>query len=206
MNARDALAAVRRLGVPVLHTSDAAAALRLSTTAASMTLGRLEKAGLVSSVRHGLWWVDGAIDPYRLPAHLSAPLESYLSLHTALHLRGLIEQIPEIYYAVTLGRTQRVATRAGTYSFHHVAPEVFGGFEETAAGVKLATAEKALFDFAYLASGRSRLFATLPELELPPGFRTRELTRWVQRIPSARSRTLTEARLAAFLKAARSRR
>jgi predicted transcriptional regulator of viral defense system len=189
----------------MLHTSDAAAALGLSTTAASMTLARLEKAGLVSLVRHGLWWVDGAIDPYRLPAHLSAPLESYLSLHTALHLRGLIEQIPEIYYAVTLGRTQRVATRAGTFSFHHVAPDVFGGFEETAAGVKLATAEKALFDLAYLASGRSRLFATLPELELPPRFRTSELLRWVRRIRSARSRTLTEARLEAFLGAARPR-
>jgi len=67
-----------------------------------MTLSRLLEAGLVSSVRHGMWWIDGAIDPYRLPEHLTAPLESYLSLQTALHLRGLIEQIPEVFYAVTL--------------------------------------------------------------------------------------------------------
>lgn len=199
MNARDAYARLLRLGVPVIHTADAAAALHLSSTAASMTLSRLVAAGLVSSVRHGMWWVDGAVDPYRLPEHLTAPLDSYLSLHTALHLRGLIEQIPEVLYAVTLGRTQRVTTLAGTFSFHHVAPEVFGGFEETEKGIKLATAEKALFDFAYLSAGRSRLFATLPELELPRGFRKSELRRWVERIPSARSRTLTESRLAAFL-------
>lgn len=203
MNAREALARLRRLGIPVIHTADAAAALGLSKTAATMTLSRLLEVGLVSSVRHGLWWVDGAVDPYRLPEYLTAPLESYLSLHTALHLRGLIEQIPEIFYAVTLGRTQRALTRAGTFSLHHVAPEVFGGFEETDAGIKLATAEKALFDVAYLSAGRSRLFATLPELELPRGFRQSELRRWIHRIPSARSRTLTERRVAAFLKGAR---
>lgn len=59
--------------------------------------------------------------------------------------------------------------------------------------------EKALFDFAYLSAGRSRLFATLPELELPRGFRKSELRRWLERIPSPRSRTLTESRLGAFL-------
>ena len=40
---------------------------------------------------------------------------------------------------------------------------LYGGFEETAAGVKLASVEKALFDLAYLSGGRSRLFTSLPE-------------------------------------------
>src|SRR5688500_227638 len=42
---------------------------------------------------------------YHLPEYLMAPLPSYLSLHTALHLRGLIEQIPEVFYAASLART-----------------------------------------------------------------------------------------------------
>jgi predicted transcriptional regulator of viral defense system len=126
---------------------------------------------------------------------LTAPLESYLSLQTALHLRGMIEQIPQAFYAVSLARTQRVVTSVGTYSFHHVAPEVFGGYEDTDAGVKLAGAEKALFDFAYLSAGRSRLFTALPELELPRGFRRAELRRWLVRIPSARARSITERKL-----------
>lgn len=203
MNARDALARLRRLGVPAIRTADAAVALGLTKAAATMTLSRLVAAGLVSSVRHGTWWIDGSIDPYRLPEILSAPFDSYLSLQTALHLHGLIEQVPEVLYAVTLGRTRRITTAAGSYSFHHVAPEVFGGFEETEAGLKLATAEKALFDFAYLSAGRSRLFTTLPELELPRGFRESEARRWLRKIPSARSRTLTDARLSSFLRAAR---
>jgi hypothetical protein len=80
---------------------------------------------------------------------------------------------------------------------------VFGGFEMTDKGIKLATAEKALFDFAHLSAGRSRLFTTLLDLELRRRFRKSELRHWLERIPSARSRTLTESRLAAFLGQAR---
>ncbi len=203
MKASDVLVRLRRLGVPAVRTAEAAVALGLSKPAASMALARLVAAGLVSPVRHGIWWVDGPVDVYRLPATLSAPYDSYLSLHTALHFHGLIEQIPEIVYVATQGKTQRISTHIGTYSLHHIAPEVFGGFEETAAGMRLATPEKALFDFAYLSAGRSGLFAALPEIELPRGFREGEARRWVRRIPSARSRTLTTSRLDAFLAAAR---
>lgn len=199
MNGPDALAILRKLGVPAIDTADAAAAFRLSPAAASQTLARLASAGLIHSVRHGTWWLEETLDPLRLPEYLTAPLPSYVSLQTALHRRGLIEQIPEVVYAVSLARTQRVKTTAGTFSIHHLAPEVFGGYEETSRGAKLATAEKALFDFAYLSSGRSRLFTSLPELELPRGFRRKELSRWLAKIPSERSRTLTKQKLDALL-------
>jgi predicted transcriptional regulator of viral defense system len=202
MNSRLAYATLRKLGVPVIETSDAAAALHQSTAAATKTLSRLAQAGLVTPVHHGTWWVDGAVDPYRLPEYLTAPLASYVSLHTALFLRGLVEQIPEVIYAASLGRTQRVTTTVGTFSVHHLAPEVFGGYEETKTGVKLATAEKALFDLAYLSAGRSRLFTALPEVTLPRGFRRAALSRWIEKIPAQRSRTITRRRLDAFLASA----
>ncbi len=199
MNASRALGILRRLGVPAIDTADAAAALGQTTAAASLTLTRLAQAGLITPVRHGTWWLEDALDALRLPEYLTAPLPSYVSLQTALHRRGLIEQIPEVVYAVSLARTQRVKTKAGVFSIHHVAPEVFGGFEELERGGKLATAEKALFDFAYLSSGRTRLFTSLPELELPRGFRRRDLARWLAAIPSKRSRTLTSQKLDALL-------
>ena len=199
MNALEALSTLRRLGVPAVDTADAAAALGLAPAAASQTLTRLARAGLVRSIRHGTWWVEDTLDPLRLPEYLSAPLPSYVSLQTALHRRGLIEQIPEVVYVVTLARTERIKTKVGTFSLHHVAPEVFGGYTETERGAKIATAEKALFDFAYLSSGRSRLFTSLPELELPRAFRHKELWRWVAKIPSERSRTLTKQKLDALL-------
>jgi predicted transcriptional regulator of viral defense system len=199
MNARDAYARLRRLAVPVVETADAAAALGQSTAAANMTLSRLVASGLVTSIRHGTWWIDGPIEPYRLPDYLTAPLPSYLSLQTALHVHGLIEQIPEVIYVVSLARSQRVTTPVAAFSIHHVAPELFGGFDENDVGVKLATAEKALFDVAYLSAGRSRLFTSLPELELPRGFKRAELRRWTARIPSERGRTITSRKLDEFL-------
>jgi predicted transcriptional regulator of viral defense system len=202
VNSGEAYAALRRLGVPVITTADVAAALRQSTSAAAKTLSRLASSGLITAVRHGTWWVDGPVDPYRLPDYLTAPMDSYISLHTALHIHGLVEQIPEVIYVSSLARTQRIMTSAGAFSVHHLAPEVFGGYEMNEAGVRLATAEKALFDFAYLSAGRSRLFTALPELELPRRFRRSELKRWLARIPSERSRTITTRKLGEFLAAA----
>lgn len=207
MNASRALALLRGLGVPAVDTADAAAALGLSVAAASQTLTRLARAGLIRSVRHGTWWLEDNLDLLRLPEYLTAPLPSYVSLQTALHRRGLIEQIPEVVYVVSLARTQGVKTKVGSFSIHHIAPELFGGFDETERGAKLATSEKALFDFAYLSGGRSRLFTSLPEMELPRGFRHEELARWLAKVPSASRRTFTEEKLSALLaKAARASR
>lgn len=73
-------------------------------------------------------------------------------------------------------------TSAGVISFHRLAPELLGGFTVTATGIKLASPEKALFDVAYLSGGRSRLFARLPELEVPRGFRRPLLREWTAKI------------------------
>ena len=199
MNALEALARLQRLTVPVIGTADAAAALEQSPYAANKTLSRLGASGLVSRVRHGQWWVGPTIDPYRLPEYLTAPMPSYLSLQTALHLHGMVEQIPEAFYAVSLARTQRIVTRVGSFSIHHVMPALYGGFEETPNGIKLATPEKALFDLAYLSAGRSRLFAAVPELETGERFRWKELRRWVERVGSEHARTLVLRRLERFL-------
>ena len=198
MNASDAYAALKSLGAVVVSTSDAAATWRQSPPTAAQTLLRLARAGLVRRIRRGLFWVDGPIDPYRLPQYLTAPLESYVSLQSALSLRGLIEQIPHTVYAVSLARTQRIATRAGMFSIHHIEPELFGGYDELESGVRLATAEKALFDFAYFSTARSRLFTALPELELPPKLSRAEIKHWIAKVRSQRHRTITRGKLESF--------
>lgn len=197
MNAIDALARLQSLGIPIIETGDAAAVLGEETSAASHTLARLGAAGLVHRVRHGVWWIDGEVDPLRLAGRLTHPFDSYVSLHTALHVHGLIEQIPDVVYAVTQARTQRIATTVGAFSYHHVVPVLFGGYEDRD-GVWLATAEKAVFDVAWLSAGRSRLFAALPEVDLPRGFRRSELDRWIAKVPTARGRTRVARALARF--------
>jgi hypothetical protein len=49
----------------------------------------------------------------------------------------VIEQIPVVTFAVTLGRTHRVRSELGTVSFHHLAPELFGGAQLEAAWERL---------------------------------------------------------------------
>jgi hypothetical protein len=107
-----------------------------------------------------------------------------VSLQTALHHHGLIEQIPAVVYVVSLGRTRRARTRFGDFSIHRVAPEFFGGFQVLDSGAKMARPEKALLDMLYLSATRNRLFARSPEIELPPNFDHASAKRWISRITS----------------------
>jgi predicted transcriptional regulator of viral defense system len=205
MNSRDAYARLRNLGVPVVETAEAAALLGQSVYAASKTLARLASSGLVTRVRSGTWCIDDSLSPLGLAQYLAAPYASYASLYTALRVREMVQQVPGVTYLVTLGRSRRLRTRRGTFSLHHIAPGLFGGFEHID-GTPVATPEKALFDIAYLAGGRSRLRAGVPELELPKNFRYRELARWLSRIPSPRGRSMVSARLSKMLGSAKSHR
>jgi hypothetical protein len=196
MNAREALGRLRALRVPTVTTADTAAVLKISVEAASHTLRRLGAAGLLSPVRKGLWALRDRPDPLALAEYVTAPYPSYVSLQSALYLHGMVDQIPAMIYLVSLARTARVRTALGTYSVHHVRPEFFGGAgQDPESGVRLASPEKALVDFLYLSPTRSRLFAALPELELPKGFSVRAAQRWVDLIPPGRMRTIVEREL-----------
>ena len=172
MKTIDAFTRLAELRASVFTTNDAAAALQLTRPHASKTLARLAMARQVLRLRRGYWGFPDKIDPLMLPALLTAPAPCYISLQSALYSYGMISQMPQRIYAVSLARTQAFSTPLGAVSVHHVKPSFFGGFEvNIRTGIAMATPEKALVDFLYLSPTRSRLFAALPELELPKGFR-----------------------------------
>ena len=191
MNLIETHARLIRMGASVFRTADAAAYLGSSVSTASRLLARLATAGHLQSLRHGVWAVPGRLDPLALPGHLTAPFPSYVSLQSALYYHGVISQISNVIYAVSVGRTRMFRTPLGTVSIHHLQPEFFFGFEvmETA-GVAMATPEKALLDYLYLRPARSNLFRALPELELPAKFNVKSARRMIERTPSVRRRTL----------------
>jgi hypothetical protein len=95
--------------------------------------------------------------------------------------------MPNVIYAVSVGRTRVYRTPLGTVSVHHLQPEFFFGFETNAAtGGAMATPEKALLDLLYLRPARSNLFRALPELELPPTFDVASARQMIQRIAASR--------------------
>jgi len=192
---------------PIFETGDAAVRLGLSNTHASATLARLAAARHLVRLRRGLWALPGRVDPLTLPARLTAPLPSYVSLQSALYLHGMISQVPVVTYAVSLARARRFSTPLGTISVHHVAPSFFFGYEDTGqTGVLMASPEKALVDFLYLGPARSKLFRALPEVELPRGFSARRARAITERIEFPRRRVMVVRSLARILGAEKGRR
>jgi predicted transcriptional regulator of viral defense system len=196
VNQSEALRRIQDLAVPTVETRDVSALLGVTPANASVILGRLATKGFMGRLARGRWSVGPETRPDDLPERLTTPSPAYLSLQSALFRRGLIEQIPEVVYAVTLGRARRIRTARATVSLHRLPPELFGGFVVEPNGTKVASAEKALFDFVYLSPTKTRLFAALPELEIPAGFRWSELQQWAKRIAGRNRRTFVERRLA----------
>lgn len=185
--------ALRRLSLPVITTAEAAAALDTSGSAASRGLRTLERQGLVRRLRHGLWILaDQALDPRAIVTELTRPFPAYISFQSALAARGAIDQIPREISVASLAKPRRVETRLATYVIHRLPPALFGGFEESE-GVALASVEKALFDYFYVASASGRPRVRLPELDLPANFSRRRLDSWLARIRSTRLRTRVRA-------------
>lgn len=201
MRALDAYADLLRFGKLVVTTEDAALRIGTTPSAASRILSRLAQQGLAKSLRHGIWTLEPDLDPLLLPEYLTTPLPAYVSLQSALYFHGMISQIPHIIYVASLAKTRRVSTSIGTYSIHRLAPEFFGGYEiDSSTDVKMATPEKALLDVLYLSAARSRLFARLPEIELPRGFKIGACKRWIARVPAPYRRTMVRRRLDEILR------
>jgi predicted transcriptional regulator of viral defense system len=202
MNQMEALQRIQALGVPSFETRDVSALLQVSSANASVLLGRLAVRHLVTRLTRGRWTTREASRAL-LAEQVAAPAPAYVSLQSALFRHGVIEQVPGVSYAVTLGRARRVRTPHATVSLHRMPPELFGGFATAEDGAKVATLEKAVFDLLYLSPTRSRLFVKLPETRLPRSFRWAEASRWAKRIAGKSRRSFVEQKLAALRAASR---
>lgn len=178
---------------PVLQTRDVSACLNIPYAQASKLLDRLVKAGRFIRLMRGRWATKLKIDPLILPEYLTTPFPSYISLQTALFYHGMISQIPATIYAVSLSRTHQYRTYFGNISIHHIQPNFFFDFE-TVDHIKIATKEKALIDTLYLTPAKSKLFKTLPEIELPSSLNFKKISLIIDKIASPRTRTLVEKR------------
>lgn len=187
---------MKALGVSLFQTSDAAICLGITREHASKLLARLVDAGVVFSVARGLWGFVGAVDLLLLPEFLTAPSPAYISLYSALFYHGIISQIPDNVYAVSLARTRQYKTSLGIVSIHHMHESFFFDFESVGDGnIKMATQEKALLDTLYLYPARSGWFKKLPELSIPASFNKQYAFDMTQKIPSLRTRTMVQKNL-----------
>lgn len=192
----EALASLSRLQSPIFRTRDAAACLNINRNHASKLLSRLGAQGLLNELSQSVWAFPSIQEPFLLPEYLTAPHPSYISLQSALYYHGIIQQIPQVIYAVSLSRSKRFETPLGTFSVHHIDASFFYGFESIGKfNIKMAVMEKALLDFLYLSANKTRFFSKLPEWEIPKGFSWQRCRKMAGRIPSLRQKTLVLAKL-----------
>jgi len=78
---------------------------------------------------------------------------SYISLESALSFYGMIPEFPYGITSVTIKKTKKFRTNYGIFSYRKIKPYLFFGFKLITGDnylYRLATPEKALFDFIYL--------------------------------------------------------
>ncbi len=194
MTLAGALEKLRSAGLPVLRSADVAACLEVSPTNASAIMARLSKYGHVLRIKRGLW-AFADTDPLVTVSYLTAPLPSYVSLHSALYYHDMVSQIPEVVFCVSLARTRVYSSPLGTVSVHHIPGSFFFGYETSREGrFGMASREKALVDFLYLGPTKSRLFAALPELTLPADFSKKRMQSIITKIPHIKRRAYVRCR------------
>lgn len=195
--------AILEIERPVFTTREIAALAATSLSSASQSLSRLQRDGLVERVVRGVWCrpADPRFSVFMLVPFLSGGHRAYVSFFSALHLHGLIEQIPQVVYAATTAHTRRRSTPLGTFSYHRIHPAFFSGFDwyRENRSFLVASPEKALIDCLYLSSRKGRRFGRLPAFAPDTRFSRRLARAWVDKIPDRRIREHVGEKLSALV-------
>lgn len=173
----------------VFTTRDYANRGGVSMSAASKSLARFARKGLLTRVTKGIW--ANTNHPYFHPLscvpYLLGKEQGYVSFLTALHLHGVVSQIPKTIQIATTGRARVLDSPVARFELFQIKPELMQqgiDWSETRLPYLIASAEKALLDTLYLSTRKNRRFARLPELDVvQSGFRQREFKRLMRELP-----------------------
>ncbi len=184
---------IKKVGRPVFTTHELVAVSGKSASTVIQSLKRLVRQGLLMKLSRGVWIEPGAraISPFEMIPYLLPRQRVYVSFITALHLHGIIEQIPQVMTLASPSHTKMINTKAGVFSIHQIAPAFFEGFDWYKGGENflIAEPEKALIDSLYLSSRKKKQFEHFPELHFPPEFSFKKAARWAERIPERKIRS-----------------
>ena len=193
------LSFVKNIGRPIFTTFELAAVSGKSLSAVTQALNYLESQGIIFKIYRGVWGETGSdrISPYAVIPFLLPSSRAYVSFISALHLYGVIEQIPQMITAATTSHTKIIKTRLGNYSFHRIDPWFFDGFiwYKGTENFLIAEPEKALVDSLYLSSRKKKQFGYFPELYFPESFSFKKTQEWVKRIPNDKIKTFVRNKL-----------
>lgn len=172
----------------VFTTRDYATAQGTSMSSASRRLDSLAERKALTRVTKGVWANTSHphFHPLACVPYLLGKEHGYVSFLSALHLHGVLSQIPRSQQVATTGRPRVLESPVGRFEFLRIKPELMSDgidWSDTHQPYLMASAEKALLDTLYIATRKSRRFASLPELDLDRPFRRREFERLLKQLP-----------------------
>lgn len=168
---------------PIFTTRDFAIQSKTSTSAAARLLSRIQLDKEVIRVTRGLWTFakENEVHPFSLTPYLLGNEHGYISLLTALHIHGILSQIPTRTQVVTTAHSRVVKTKLGVFEFFQMKSDMMTEgvvWSDTPLPFRMATPEKALLDVFYLSTRKGKRFSSLPELDLKEtGFKKKEFLR-----------------------------
>lgn len=190
---------IRRLHRPVFTTYELTVVSGKSLSTTTQALNYLKRQGVVFKIYRGIWGEGDSsrISPYVVIPYLFSKHRAYVSFISALHLHGIIEQIPQVVTLASTAHTKIIKTSIGTYSVHRITASFFDGFTwyKKTGNFLIAEPEKALVDSLYLASRKKKQFAYFPELHFSKSFNFKKAQRWVKRIADSKIRHYVQRKL-----------
>ena len=189
---RNIMTFVKKLGRPFFTTHEIVTLSGKSRSTVTQCLARLAKQGLLIKVTRGVWGESGSrpLSPLEIIPSLFSRQRVYVSFISALHLHGIVEQIPQSITLASPSHTRTLRTKAGVFSVHQIAPAFFDGFDwvKGEGSFLIAEPEKALIDSLYLSSRKKKQFGHFPELHFPATFSFKKANQWAERIPDEKIR------------------
>src|SRR3990167_4652653 len=187
------LSAIKKLKRSIFTTREASACAGGSMSNTIQALNHLAKEEVVIKITRGVWGLDmggGRFSQYSVIPFLLPRSRVYVSFLSALHLHGIIEQIPQSIMLASTGHTKTVRTKLGTFFFHKISPGFFKGFGwyKGVGEFLIAEPEKALIDCFYLSARKKKQFGHFPELSFPKSFSFKKARGWAGEIPDKRLR------------------
>lgn len=202
IESRNVMVFIKRLGRSVFTTHELRAISGKSASTLIQCLNRLVGQGLLTKIYRGVWAEPRhkAISAFEMIPYLFPRQRAYVSFITALHLYGILEQIPQMITLASPSHARIIRTRAGVFSVHQIAPAFFDGFGWYKGGGSflIAEPEKALIDSLYLSSRKKKQYGHFPELYFPSEFSFKKAGDWVKHIREKKIRVYVLKKLDAL--------
>ncbi len=190
---------IKQLQRPIFTTFELAVISGKSLSTVTQAFNYLQRQGAIFKIYRGIWAEVGneQISPYTVIPFLFPRQRAYVSFISALHLYGIIEQIPQMITLASAAHTKTIKTAIATYSVHRIMPSFFYGFDwyKKGGNFLIAEPEKALIDCLYISARKKKQFSHFPELYFPKSFSFKKAQKWIKRIPNDKIQACVQKKL-----------